>query len=167
MPQDDGFDYDSTASADGSPTGGRSRESMNHRDRRRSNRMSFQSVRSSIKSVRSGVGSVASLHTHALEHFGGKDLLDDEGLPILASYSEASVRKTSDMQTFMTLIKAFVGPAHLYLAKGLANAGVWVGLVSLFLCSALNAYCISLLIECKEKVNISAYSQMGMNHIIF
>eukprot|EP01061_Rhynchopus_euleeides_P009906 TRINITY_DN19233_c0_g1_i1.p1 TRINITY_DN19233_c0_g1~~TRINITY_DN19233_c0_g1_i1.p1 ORF type:complete len:520 (+),score=190.45 TRINITY_DN19233_c0_g1_i1:102-1562(+) len=131
-----------------------------HRARRRSDRKSFASVRSSVRSV----GSIADLHARAYEHFGGVDLeepQEESGLPILGGSATSEIRKTSDMQTFMTLVKAFVGPAHLYLAKGLANAGIWVGLFSLFLCSALNAYCISLLIEVKQKVFISSYPQMG------
>eukprot|EP01059_Diplonema_ambulator_P004379 TRINITY_DN14079_c0_g1_i1.p1 TRINITY_DN14079_c0_g1~~TRINITY_DN14079_c0_g1_i1.p1 ORF type:complete len:522 (+),score=88.92 TRINITY_DN14079_c0_g1_i1:14-1579(+) len=106
--------------------------------------------------------SVSSIISNTLLNFGGRrstlgDENDDDG----ASLISLGVRKTGDKATFMTLVKAFVGPAHLYLAKGFANGGVIVSVIALFLCCMGNAYCVGLLIDTKKKLNIANFAELG------
>eukprot|EP00756_Hemistasia_phaeocysticola_P014208 Hpha_TRINITY_DN15328_c4_g4::TRINITY_DN15328_c4_g4_i1::g.88175::m.88175/K14209/SLC36A, PAT; solute carrier family 36 (proton-coupled amino acid transporter) len=92
--------------------------------------------------------------SHYFEGFAGQDLRDedesDEDKELLLhgeAEEPSSVARNGDFSTFMTLVKAFVGPAHLYLAKAYAHAGVWTGIFGLILCCALNGYCVNLLVK--------------------
>ena len=99
----------------------------------------------------------------SMEYFAGIPLSecdpDDESRSLLSSGQH--IRKTTDTETFLTLIKAFVGPAHLYLAKGFADGGVVLSAVGLVICCCLNAYCVGLLIEVKHTVGLSSFPELG------
>eukprot|EP00756_Hemistasia_phaeocysticola_P063941 Hpha_TRINITY_DN7407_c0_g1::TRINITY_DN7407_c0_g1_i1::g.96003::m.96003/K14209/SLC36A, PAT; solute carrier family 36 (proton-coupled amino acid transporter) len=90
------------------------------------------------------------------EHFGGENLFDDESESGEEGEEEPLVEGkpigNSDWATFLTLMKACVGPAHLYLARAIANAGVWSGIIGLTLCCGLNVFCVVLLVEAQKKV---------------
>eukprot|EP01065_Artemidia_motanka_P045059 TRINITY_DN6528_c0_g3_i2.p1 TRINITY_DN6528_c0_g3~~TRINITY_DN6528_c0_g3_i2.p1 ORF type:complete len:597 (+),score=88.84 TRINITY_DN6528_c0_g3_i2:275-2065(+) len=140
-------------------------------------RRSFLGRRGSVVSL--GSKSVATI----FEAFGGQDLRDGraysdsdcqssqgeagEDEPLLPSQlSTVSVKGgNSDTATFLTLVKACCGPAHLYLAKGLANAGVWTGVVGLALCCLLNAVCVTMLVNAQHTVRsrgaVSSFAGIG------
>ena len=119
-------------------------------------------IYSNTKSNRSSVASYAANTANALEHFAGKNLEEHpEYEGIGGEFADEFIEKTTDIQTFMTLVKAFVGPAHIYLAKGMADAGLWLGLASLFFCASLNAFCVMLLVQVKKKVKLNSYPDMG------
>eukprot|EP01065_Artemidia_motanka_P029220 TRINITY_DN3532_c0_g1_i1.p1 TRINITY_DN3532_c0_g1~~TRINITY_DN3532_c0_g1_i1.p1 ORF type:complete len:659 (+),score=208.99 TRINITY_DN3532_c0_g1_i1:81-2057(+) len=97
------------------------------------------------------VSSVRSIY----EGFAGQDLRDEsddsedeESLRLVGDSAEPQAPTgNSNFATFLTLVKAFVGPAHLYLAKAFAHAGVWTGMFGLAACCALNGWCVTLLVS--------------------
>eukprot|EP01060_Flectonema_neradi_P015169 TRINITY_DN2184_c0_g1_i1.p1 TRINITY_DN2184_c0_g1~~TRINITY_DN2184_c0_g1_i1.p1 ORF type:complete len:590 (+),score=121.19 TRINITY_DN2184_c0_g1_i1:46-1815(+) len=100
----------------------------------------------------------------SLEYFAGIPLSEcdpDDGETRSLLSSGHHIRTTSDAETFLTLIKAFVGPAHLYLAKGFADGGVVLSAVGLVICCCLNAYCVGLLIETKYAIGLSSFPELG------
>eukprot|EP01063_Lacrimia_lanifica_P013956 TRINITY_DN2055_c0_g1_i1.p1 TRINITY_DN2055_c0_g1~~TRINITY_DN2055_c0_g1_i1.p1 ORF type:complete len:445 (+),score=165.41 TRINITY_DN2055_c0_g1_i1:73-1407(+) len=115
--------------------------------------------KSSLRRMRDTVASAATSHAHSVEHFAGKDLTEHGEME--APLNATEIARTSDAATFMTLLKAFVGPAHLYLAKGFARGGVVLSIIAMFAFAALNAYCVGLLIAVKHATGISDFSEMG------
>eukprot|EP00755_Sulcionema_specki_P014593 Sspe_Gene.57129::Locus_31367_Transcript_1_1_Confidence_1.000_Length_1906::g.57129::m.57129/K14209/SLC36A, PAT; solute carrier family 36 (proton-coupled amino acid transporter) len=93
----------------------------------------------------------------SLSHFGGRDLTeyDEDEEPLLPP------AMNTDGQTFLTLLKAFIGPAHLYLAKGFADGGIILSIIGLFFCCMLNAFCVSLLVKAYKAVGGGSFSEIG------
>jgi len=74
---------------------------------------------------------------------------------------KTKIKKLNRFQTVMTLFKAFVGTAILYLPRAFYNGG-WA-ITSAFMLASCFAtiYCARLLLEVKEKTNCSNYSELG------
>ncbi|XP_061387066.1 proton-coupled amino acid transporter-like protein CG1139 isoform X3 [Musca vetustissima] len=77
---------------------------------------------------------------------GGADDSDD------VNYNPFEHRKvehpTSDLETFVHLLKGSLGSGILAMPMAFLNAGLWFGLVATFLVGTLCTYCVHILVKC-------------------
>ncbi|XP_055841082.1 proton-coupled amino acid transporter-like protein CG1139 isoform X1 [Episyrphus balteatus] len=55
---------------------------------------------------------------------------------------------TSDLETFMHLLKGSLGSGILAMPLAFMNAGLWFGLIATFLVGAICTYCVHILVKC-------------------
>jgi proton-coupled amino acid transporter len=104
--------------------------------------------------------------------FAGEDLAESEDetdaesvgtpaerRPLLAS-RESSRGDASDMKTFFTLLKAFIGTGIIFLPKAFSNGGILFSSIALITVSILTATCFHLLLQCQRRYG-GGYGDIG------
>ena len=74
--------------------------------------------------------------------------LSDHHIP---EAEKANVRTSTDFHTFINLSKTFIGIANLVLPKFIADYGIQMAVVGVFILALLNCYCMWLLIKARNR----------------
>ncbi|RAL14127.1 putative amino acid transporter [Aspergillus homomorphus CBS 101889] len=112
-------------------------------------------------------------------NFAGEDLVDTdeeesaiaeeeereahERSPLLRRRKSARVARPGDasnVKTFFTLLKAFVGTGIIFLPKAFRNGGILFSSVTLLLVSLISTLCFHLLLECRRRYG-GGYGDIG------
>ena len=111
--------------------------------------------------------------------FAGEDLEedDDEALEIedeeeqnerrpLLGRRQSSKRQrvhgdASQMKTFFTLLKAFIGTGIMFLPKAFKNGGMLFSTITMVLVSSVTALCFELLLSCRKQYGGGGYGDLG------
>jgi proton-coupled amino acid transporter len=86
---------------------------------------------------------------------------DEEGerRPLLAR-RETSRGDASDLKTFFTLLKAFIGTGIIFLPKAFSNGGIIFSAIALVTVSILTTACFHLLLQCQRRYG-GGYGDLG------
>ncbi len=114
-------------------------------------------------------------------HFAGEDLeeTDDESAleiedeeeqppeqrPLLGRRQSSKRPRTqgdaSQMKTFFTLLKAFIGTGIMFLPKAFKNGGMLFSSITMIFVSAITAVCFELLLSCRKQYGGGGYGDLG------
>ena len=72
------------------------------------------------------------------------------------------IPKLSPMNTFITLIKGFIGSGILYLPNSFLVGGYGFSVIALLASCVLSMYCVTLLLTAKKKLNVNSYKDIGV-----
>ncbi|KAH7383243.1 transmembrane amino acid transporter protein-domain-containing protein [Pyrenochaeta sp. MPI-SDFR-AT-0127] len=67
----------------------------------------------------------------------------------------------SQMKTFFTLLKAFIGTGIMFLPKAFKNGGMLFSSITMILVSAITALCFELLLSCRKRYGGGGYGDLG------
>jgi solute carrier family 36 (proton-coupled amino acid transporter) len=98
------------------------------------------------------------------EEFAIEEEVEAERRPLLGR-QRTSKRFTeqgdaSNVKSFFTLLKAFIGTGIMFLPKAFRNGGLLFSSITLVTVSAVTALCFHLLLECRRKVG-GSYGEIG------
>ena len=112
--------------------------------------------------------------------FAGEDLdeTDDEDVLEEEEEEEANERRpllgrrqsskrlraqgdASQMKTFFTLLKAFIGTGIMFLPKAFKNGGILFSSITMITVSAVTALCFELLLSCRKRYGGGGYGDLG------
>ncbi|KAL5289754.1 hypothetical protein ACFFRR_009649 [Megaselia abdita] len=97
---------------------------------------------SDVPTTQSVAGSTLPLVVHTRK----KGSLDDNGYnPFEHRHVE---HPTSDLETFVHLLKGSLGSGILAMPVAFANAGLWFGLIATFTVGTICTYCVHILVKC-------------------
>jgi proton-coupled amino acid transporter len=68
----------------------------------------------------------------------------------------------SPMNSFITLIKGFIGSGILYLPNSFLVGGYGFSVIALLASCGLSMYCVTLLLDVKKKLNVNSYKDIGV-----
>ncbi|KAF2036731.1 hypothetical protein EK21DRAFT_51582 [Setomelanomma holmii] len=110
-------------------------------------------------------------------NFAGEDLEEDdedateeeeeegERRPLLGRrQSSKRLRERGDasqVKTFFTLLKAFIGTGIMFLPKAFKNGGMLFSSITLIVVSAVTALCFELLLSCRKQYGGAGYGDLG------
>jgi amino acid permease len=72
------------------------------------------------------------------------------------------IPKLSPMNSFITLIKGFIGSGILYLPNSFLVGGYGFSVIALLASCFLSMYCVTLLLAAKKKLNVNSYKDIGV-----
>ncbi|KGO69339.1 Amino acid transporter, transmembrane [Penicillium italicum] len=87
------------------------------------------------------------------------DEAEAERRPLLAG-RESSRGDASDVKTFFTLLKAFIGTSIIFLPKAFSNGGILFSSIALITVSIMTTTCFHLLLECQRRYG-GGYGDIG------
>ncbi|KAJ6189977.1 hypothetical protein N7519_004885 [Penicillium mononematosum] len=87
------------------------------------------------------------------------DEVEPERRPLLP-IRESSQGDASDMKTFFTLLKAFIGTGIIFLPKAFRNGGILFSSIALVTVSILTTVCFHLLLQCRRRYG-GGYGDIG------
>jgi len=67
----------------------------------------------------------------------------------------------SQLKTFFTLLKAFIGTGIMFLPKAFKNGGMLFSAITMILVSAITALCFELLLSCRKAYGGAGYGDLG------
>jgi proton-coupled amino acid transporter len=164
-PSESDFDHDELPIQDQLAPGGMRRQYL----QRQSKRVSYISepVTRNFISFLELYGNFAG---EDLEESDDEDAIDDEEVegerrPLLGRrQSSKRMRERGDasqMKTFFTLLKAFIGTGIMFLPKAFKNGGMLFSAITMIIVSAITALCFELLLSCRKQYGGAGYGDLG------
>ncbi|KAF1911219.1 transmembrane amino acid transporter protein-domain-containing protein [Ampelomyces quisqualis] len=164
-PSESDFDHDELPIQDQLQPGGMRRQFL----QRQSKRVSYISepVTRNFISFLELYGNFAG---EDLEETDDEDAIDDEELegerrPLLGRrQSSKRMRERGDasqIKTFFTLLKAFIGTGIMFLPKAFKNGGMLFSGITMIIVSAVTALCFELLLSCRKQYGGAGYGDLG------
>lgn len=93
------------------------------------------------------------------------DEVEGERRPLLGRrQSSKRMRERGDasqLKTFFTLLKAFIGTGIMFLPKAFKNGGMLFSSITMILVSAITALCFELLLSCRKTYGGAGYGDLG------
>jgi proton-coupled amino acid transporter len=105
-----------------------------------------------------------------LEETDDEDVVDEEEQegerrPLLGRrQSSKRTRERGDasqLKTFFTLLKAFIGTGIMFLPKAFKNGGMLFSAITMIIVSAVTALCFELLLSCRKQYGGAGYGDLG------
>lgn len=94
-----------------------------------------------------------------------EDAEDGERRPLLGRrQSSRRLRERGDasqVKTFFTLLKAFIGTGIMFLPKAFKNGGMLFSTITMIVVSAVTALCFELLLSCRKQYGGAGYGDLG------
>ncbi|KAH7396590.1 transmembrane amino acid transporter protein-domain-containing protein [Phaeosphaeria sp. MPI-PUGE-AT-0046c] len=95
----------------------------------------------------------------------GEGAEDGERRPLLGQrQSSRRVRERGDasqVKTFFTLLKAFIGTGIMFLPKAFKNGGMLFSAITMIIVSVVTALCFELLLACRKQYGGAGYGDLG------
>ncbi|KAH3975873.1 hypothetical protein HBH98_042440 [Parastagonospora nodorum] len=111
-------------------------------------------------------------------NFAGEDLEETDDEDAIADDDEEGERRpllgrrqsskrlrergdASQIKTFFTLLKAFIGTGIMFLPKAFKNGGMLFSTITMIIVSAVTALCFELLLSCRKQYGGAGYGDLG------
>jgi len=111
-------------------------------------------------------------------NFAGEDLEETDDEDAIADEEEEGERRpllgrrqsskrmrekgdASQIKTFFTLLKAFIGTGIMFLPKAFKNGGMLFSAITMIVVSAVTALCFELLLSCRKQYGGAGYGDLG------
>ncbi|KAH8730853.1 transmembrane amino acid transporter protein-domain-containing protein [Phaeosphaeriaceae sp. PMI808] len=164
-PSESDFDHDELPIQDQLAPGGMRRQFL----QRQSRRVSYISepVTRNFISFLELYGNFAGEDLEETDDDEAIDDREDEGerRPLLGRrQSSKRLRERGDasqVKTFFTLLKAFIGTGIMFLPKAFKNGGMLFSAITLIVVSAVTALCFELLLSCRKQYGGAGYGDLG------
>ncbi|KAL5115876.1 hypothetical protein ACEQ8H_006192 [Pleosporales sp. CAS-2024a] len=164
-PSESDFDHDELPIQDQLQPGGMRRQFL----QRQSKRVSYISepVTSNFISFLELYGNFAGedLEESDDEHAVEDEPEDGESRPLLGRrQSSRRLRERGDasqVKTFFTLLKAFIGTGIMFLPKAFKNGGMLFSTMTMMVVSVVTALCFELLLSCRKQFGEAGYGDLG------
>ena len=81
---------------------------------------------------------------------------------LLAEKETKEIPKLNPMQTYVTLMKGFIGSGILYLPNSFFIGGWGFSTIALLFSCGMSMYCVTLLLSVKKQLNCNTYMDIGI-----